>query len=123
MLRKIVAAVILVPLAALIVAFAVANRESVTISFDPFSAQRVDAVTQPLFVVILAALIVGVVIGGLASWLRHGKWRRLARRFERDANELRHRLHAHEAATAAPATIVPRDSEPPPRLKLTPPVR
>jgi len=122
MLRKIVAAIILVPLAALIVAFAVANRENVTISFDPFSAQRVDAVTQPLFVVILAALIIGVVIGGLASWLRHGKWRRLARRFERDANELRHRLHAHEAATA-PATIVPRDSEPAPRLKLTPPVR
>ena len=38
MLRKIVAAVVLVPLAILIIAFAVANRQNVTVSFDPFSA-------------------------------------------------------------------------------------
>ena len=37
MLRKIILAVILIPLAILIVALAVANREIVTISFDPFS--------------------------------------------------------------------------------------
>ena len=37
MLRKIVLAVILIPLAVLIVALAVANREIVTISFDPFN--------------------------------------------------------------------------------------
>ena len=38
MLRKIVTAIIVVPLAAVIVAFAVANRQTVTVSFDPFSS-------------------------------------------------------------------------------------
>jgi uncharacterized integral membrane protein len=112
MLRKIVAAAILVPLAVLIVAFAVANRQNVTIAFDPFSTQQPDTVTEPLFVVILAALIAGVVIGGLASWLSHGRWRRLARRFERTAPKAagprgRSRSAQHRAArqrTAAAAS-------------------
>ena len=36
MIRKIVSALILVPLAILFVAFAVANRQTVVVSFDPF---------------------------------------------------------------------------------------
>ena len=38
MIRKIVLAVVLIPLAILIVALAVANRQIVSVSFDPFSA-------------------------------------------------------------------------------------
>jgi hypothetical protein len=38
MIRKIVTVVILVPLAAIIIAFAVANRQTITVSFDPFDA-------------------------------------------------------------------------------------
>src|SRR5262249_41046467 len=38
MLRRIVSILIVVPLAIVIVAFAVANRQSVTVSFDPFSS-------------------------------------------------------------------------------------
>ena len=70
-LRKVVAAVILVPLAAIIIAFAYANREKVTISFDPFGPNSAAAwQTQPLFVVVIAALILGVIVGGVAVWLR-----------------------------------------------------
>ena len=123
MLRKIVAAMVLVPLAVVIIAFAVANRQFVTVSFDPFGAPgQAAAVSLPLFAVMMIALIFGVLVGGLATRLSHGKWRRLARRLERDASELRARLHVHEAA-AAPPSAVPRETEPPPRLKLTAPVR
>jgi uncharacterized integral membrane protein len=38
MMRKILAAVVLIPLAILMVMFAVANRASVAISLDPFSS-------------------------------------------------------------------------------------
>ena len=38
MLRRIIAALILVPLAIVLIAFAVANRQDVTVSFDPFSS-------------------------------------------------------------------------------------
>ena len=76
MLRRIVAAIVLVPLAVVIIAFAVANRRIVTVSFDPFSAgEPAASVTLPLFVLVILLLIVGVLIGGLASWLRQGKWR------------------------------------------------
>lgn len=123
MLRKIAAALILVPLAVLIIVFAVANRQTVTVSFDPFSASAPAAsLTMPVFALIIATLIAGVIIGGVAAWLDQGKWRRRGRRSERDAGALRARLDALERAAAEPS-LVPREQPPPPRLKLKPPVQ
>jgi len=123
LLRKFVAALILVPLAIIIIAFAVANRQAVTLSFDPFNPSApAAALTLPLFVIILVALIAGVIVGGLAVRLGHGRWRRMARRFEREAGELRARLDALVDKAGEPS-IVPRQQEPPPRLKLKPPAR
>jgi uncharacterized integral membrane protein len=123
LLRKTVAVLILVPLAIVLIAFAVANRQTVIVSFDPFNATAPAAsLTLPLFVLIMVALIVGVVVGGLAVTLGQGRWRRLARRLEREANELRAKLGALQAAAAEPS-IVPREQNPPPRLKLRPPVQ
>jgi uncharacterized integral membrane protein len=93
MFRKIVTAIIVVPLAAVIIAFAVANRETVTVSFDPFSSvSPAYAATLPLFAVILLALIVGVVVGGVAAWLRQSRWRRAARQLDGENRTLRAEL-------------------------------
>jgi uncharacterized integral membrane protein len=113
-LRKIVAAVILIPLAVVIVAFAVANRQIVTVSLDPFSAEHpATSLNLPLFVLVIGLLIVGVVIGGAASWLRHGHLRRTARRFERDIRELRSELaslrHVPSGSASVPETGKPRE--------------
>lgn len=122
MLRKIIATLILVPLAIVIIAFAVANRQSVTVSLDPFSSSApAAALTLPLFAVVLVTLIAGVIVGGLAVRLGHGRWRRLARRFEREANELRAKLDALQGGAGEPS-IVPREHAPPQRLKLRPPL-
>ena len=52
-MRKLVTAVVLIPLAVIIVMFAVANRETVTVSFDPFNAaQPAFALTLPMFIFI-----------------------------------------------------------------------
>ncbi len=122
-IRKIVAALILVPLAVIIIAFAVANRQPVTVSLDPFSADRPAAsLTLPLFALVIVLLVAGVLIGGMASWLRHGKWRRAARRLEREAARLRDEIDAHKrVAGAAPAR--PETVKPPEPLKLQAPVR
>ena len=80
MIRKIVTVLILIPVALLIVMFAVANRSAVTIALDPFAGEPPMFTTAaPLFLVLLAALIVGVVVGGAAAWSRQRKWRRRAR--------------------------------------------
>jgi len=119
-LRKIVAAIILVPLAVVIIAFAVANRQIVTVSLDPFSGgEPAAAVTLPLFVLIIVLLMLGVLVGGIAAWLGQGKWRRSARRLEREAGELRTQLRTLRHA-AEPAGH-PGDSTLPPRLQLKPP--
>jgi len=122
-LRKIVAAVILIPLAIVIIAFAVANRQIVTVSPDPFSSEHpATSLTLPLFVLVIGLLIAGVLIGGAASWLRHGHLRRTARRFERDIRELRSEL-ASLRHTPSGSARVPETAKPPERLQLRPPVQ
>jgi uncharacterized integral membrane protein len=123
LLRKLLTIVILVPLGVLIVAFAVANRAAVTVSFDPFSpGEPAATVTLPLFVLIIVLLVVGVLIGGTASWIRQGKWRSSVRRLDRDLIRLRGKLAAFEAA--GPNTAIrPEPAEPGQPLRLKPPAR
>ena len=120
--RKIVAVVVLVPLAMIIVAFAVANRQDVTISLDPFNpGQPAYSKTMWLFVPIFTVLILGVAIGGLVSWLRHGKWRRMARRYEREVIALRGEIATLRGKPEHP--LVPSQAPPAERLQLKPPIR
>jgi uncharacterized integral membrane protein len=123
LLRKIIAAIILVPLAIVIIVFAVANRQIVTVSLDPFSSDRpAAAASLPLFALIIVLLILGVLLGGIAAWLRQSKWRRTARRLEREVGELRSEIDVLKLAAGAAASV-PEAVEPPERLKLTPPIR
>jgi uncharacterized integral membrane protein len=121
LLRKIIATLILLPLAVIMIAFAVANRQTVTVSLDPFGGSD-SGLSLPLFVLIILLLIIGVLIGGLAAWVRQGKWRSGARRAERQLEALRKKLEAYEGTASGPA-IIPETGEPPPRLQLRPPVR
>src|ERR1700722_17359526 len=87
-MRKFFSGLVLVPLGLIFVVFAVANRHLVTVSFDPFNSRDPSvAVTLPLFVVIIAVAIAGVVAGGSATWLRQRRWRRAARQHEADARQ------------------------------------
>ncbi len=120
--RRIVTGLIVVPLAIVIIAFAVANRQIVTVSFDPFSVtEPAAAITLPLFALIILLLIIGVLLGGAAAWLRQSRWRSTARRLEREVAELREKVDALGGAAGEP-TIVPNGGHPPQRLKLRPPV-
>ncbi len=118
MLRKIVTAIIVVPPAGVLVAFAVANRQAVTVSFDPFSsAAPAYAVTLPLFTVIFVVLIIGVLLGGVAAWLRQGKWRRSTRRLEAEVRSLQIEIDVKSArdlyrgqplrSDASPLPVIP----------------
>jgi uncharacterized integral membrane protein len=123
-IRKIVTAFILIPLALILVVFAVANRQAVTVSFDPFDAvQPAYAATMPLFVLIIVLLILGALIGGAAAWLRQGRWRRTARRLDRDVRDLRDEVDALKRTSGGerPGLPAPLD-RPPPRVTLRPPV-
>ena len=93
LLRKFFSAAVIIPLGIFFIIFAVANRHLVTVSFDPFnSATPTVAVTLPLFVVIIAVAILGVLAGGMATWFRQGRWRRAARQSEAEARQARTQL-------------------------------
>src|SRR5256884_8622998 len=93
LLRKFFPEAVIIPLGFFSIVFAVANRHLVTVSFDPFnSTTPTVAVTLPLFVVIIAVAMLGVLAGGMASWFRQGKWRRAARQHEADAQRARSQL-------------------------------
>lgn len=95
MFRKIVTAVIVVPLAIIIIAFAVTNRQTVTVSFDPFSvADPAYSARLPLFVLVFLLVLLGVIIGGVAAWMRQAKWRRTARRLDADVRALHSEIEA-----------------------------
>jgi hypothetical protein len=90
MIRKLVTALILVPLAIVFIALAVANRQPVLVSFDPFDQiNPAFARALPLYALMLILVIAGVVVGGIAAWVRQGKWRRAARLADAQARELR----------------------------------
>jgi uncharacterized integral membrane protein len=101
-MRKFLSAVILIPLGLIFIVFAVANRHFVTVSFDPFdSTNPAIQFSLPLFVLIIAVAIVGVVAGGCATWFGQRHWRRAARHHEADAQAAKAQLADLRAATLA----------------------
>lgn len=126
MFRKIITLIIVLPLAAVIVAFAVANRQMVTVSFDPFTAVNpAAALTFPLFILIFILVILGVIVGGAASWLRQAHWRSTARKLDGEVRQLQQELvtlrtRQAEAQPAAPPTTYFDPNPAPPAI--APPV-
>jgi uncharacterized integral membrane protein len=101
-MRKFLTGLVLIPLGLVFIVFAVANRHLVTVSFDPFNSTNPSlGVTLPLFVVIIAVAILGVVAGGSATWFRQRHWRHAARQHETDAKTARAQLTDLRAAVTA----------------------
>jgi uncharacterized integral membrane protein len=121
MLRRIISTLIVLPLAVIIIAFAVTNRQLVTVSFDPFSsANPAYAATLPLFILIFVLVIFGVFIGGAAVWIRQSKWRRTARRLDGEVHTLNQELDAIRHRFAPGSAQAP--GEPNPYTVIPPPI-
>src|SRR5262245_44137823 len=111
-MRKILTAIVLVPLAIIIVMFAVANREVVTLTFDPFnSEQPAFALRSPLFLLSFVLVAIGVIIGGFAAWLNQGKWRARARHAEAEARLLREKLATRSWPTEPQQRALPPSAD------------
>lgn len=60
---------ILPPVALVAITLAIANRHEVTFSLDPFNpTQPALGLTMPLALIVIVALGLGILIGGLAAW-------------------------------------------------------
>ena len=80
MIRKIVSLLIAFPGAVLLVTLAIANRHSVRLVLDPFRPEEPAlSLALPFYAYLFGVLILGVILGGLATWLTQGHWRKAAR--------------------------------------------
>jgi uncharacterized integral membrane protein len=107
MLNRLLLIVVFVPMAIVLVALAVANREPVALTFDPFHPGN-PALTLhlPLFVFLFVALLVGVLIGSAATWFKQGRFRKLARQREQEVRSLRDAT----VRSAPPKAALPRSA-------------
>jgi uncharacterized membrane protein YidH (DUF202 family) len=123
MIRKIVSALVLVPLAIVLIAFAVANRQIIIVSLDPFDQTNPAlSIRLPLFALILIVIIAAVIVGGIAAWLRQSKWRRAARLAQAQVRELRAQVDVLERqCSAAEPPSTPMRMGQVPRLRIPPP--
>ena len=96
MLRRIASLLVAFPLGVLIVALAVSNRHPVQLILDPFRPEAPAlSVVLPFYAYVLGALVLGVILGGMATWFSQGRWRKTARaqgqraaRYEAEAERL-----------------------------------
>jgi uncharacterized integral membrane protein len=93
MIRRLVRALVMIPAAAGLVGLAIANRQLVTVSFNPFDSSDPDlAVAVPLYVAGFTVLIAGVLLGGFVAWLNQGKHRRTGSRLAAEVVTIRTEL-------------------------------
>ncbi|MCC2096402.1 MAG: LapA family protein [Hyphomicrobiales bacterium] len=96
---------LLLPVAAAIIVFSIYNRHAVDVVVDPsgivFAGMKI---ALPLYIVVFAAMVIGVIAGGVASWLKQGKHRKAAREARSEARKTQaeaERLRSQVAALPA----------------------
>lgn len=103
MLQRILLIAVALPVSIILVMMAVANRHPVAMVLDPFGGVDSLSIDAPLYIIMFTALILGVVIGGVAVWLKQGRHRANARRASREAKRANAELEALRASLNAPS--------------------
>ncbi len=88
--KRLVAWLVLIPFCIILVLFALANRQMVLVGLDPFMGEPplIPPVEMPMFLAIYLLLIIGVLLGGTATWFAQGRQRRQKRQWRSRAREL-----------------------------------
>ncbi|MEM7424506.1 MAG: lipopolysaccharide assembly protein LapA domain-containing protein [Pseudomonadota bacterium] len=95
------------PAAIVIILLAIANRQSVRFSLDPTSVEEpLLAFEVPLYLLLLAGVIIGIMIGGASSWITQAKWRKAARLARQEVSEVRTEAAELRRKTVQPETAL-----------------
>lgn len=82
-----------IPVAAITIWLALANRSLVTLSLDPLNMDAPRwSVALPLFIVVFIGILVGMLVGGAIVWWGQGRWRREAKRRAKEVDRLTRRV-------------------------------
>ena len=111
MLRRILRWVIGLPVVVILVALGLANDQPISLVLDPFRPSNPAIALQPLplYLYLFGALILGVIAGGMATWLAQAHVRRSARKGEAEARRWRAEVEriTHERQHDASRQLAP----------------
>lgn len=96
MWKRVVGWLVLVPLGIILVVFALANRHTVAVGLDPIApdAPLIAPFEMPLFLLVYATLVVGVLLGGIGDWFGQGRHRKAERSYRREAESWREKAES-----------------------------
>jgi uncharacterized integral membrane protein len=101
-MRRFLTLFVMLPVAVIVILLSVANRQAVTFSLDPIRGDAGGWVFQaPLFAMLFAAAILGILVGGVATWIGQARWRHAARAERANADRLRVDVEQFRAQIAA----------------------
>jgi len=108
MFNRFLVILVFVPIAIVLIALAVANRGPATFTLDPFNPGNPALTIQtPLFILLFAALAIGMIVGSVATWIKQGRYRKAARQRGLEAQAARDAA-ARDAQRAGTHTALPR---------------
>lgn len=91
---------------------AVANRDYVPLSFDPFNSAAPAVVVQvKLFWIILGSALIGIVLGGWSSWLAQAPLRQTVRENEDKIRRLEREIEVAQKIIVQPSPSTSRALE------------
>ena len=90
--------ILILPVIAVVAAFAVANRGIVSINLDPLPL----AFDMPLYAALMVAVLAGLLAGGFSAWIAGGRWRRDTRRMRKDKKAMESEISELRSRLAAP---------------------
>ena len=110
MYNRVLLIVVFVPLAIILIALAVANRELVAFTLDPFNpGNPALTLNLPLFVFLFLALVIGMLVGSAVTWLKQGRHRKLAKLRGEEVRNLRDAaIRSTPPKAALPKPVLPR---------------
>jgi len=106
-MRRFVTLLLVVPLMIVVIVLSVANRAPVIFSLDPIGSPPALSLEAPLFFFLFAALALGILFGGIATWIGQRKWRRAARSERANAARTRQELERPGETIGASAPALP----------------
>ena len=94
-MRRILRWIFWLPIAIIVVSFAVANRQWTRLSLDPFSSTAPFlTIEMPLWALFIFGVFIGMLVGWAACWFAQGRHRKLSRERAREIARLQSEMES-----------------------------
>ncbi len=94
-MKRLIALLFLVPIGIVIIAMAVANRQNVSLSLPPELGY--EPFPMPLFALLFATLLLGMIIGSIVTWMKQGKHRKRARNQKAESTKMAYEVEKQKS--------------------------